>query len=185
MWVAAGLTSGSRFAEAAAAGVGGAPRVTGGCESNSASRTWRQRVSLGAASALLFCCPVWALLLLPSLLLASLLWPPELLTVSQSAEQQPPHPAPHRILRHVLRPWVLSFQPGVGDWRGKVTTWGPHSVMVVVASRQWPSGHVTAPQAVPWGWRDRGQWVAIRALKGQVRKQELMVMEGERTRSLI
>lgn len=97
----------------------------------------------------------------------------------------PPHPAPHRILRHVLRPWVLSFQPGVGDWRGKVTTWGPHSVMVVVASRQWPSGHVTAPQAVPWGWRDRGQWVAIRALKGQVRKQELMVMEGERTRSLI
>ena len=41
-------------------------------------------------SAPLFCYPLLVFLPLPSLLLASLLWSPELVPVSQSAEQHPP-----------------------------------------------------------------------------------------------
>eukprot|EP00069_Balaena_mysticetus_P000370 bmy_03516T0 len=155
---------------------GEAPRVTGGYESNSASRTWRQfpwelpQPCFFAALSGLFS------RFLP------FSWPPCSGPRSSSLCHRLLSSTHTWILRQVLRPWVLSFQPGVGDWRGKVATWGPHSVMAVVASRQWPSWHVSAPQAVPWDRRDRGQWVAIRALKGQVRKQELMVAAGSRWR---
>ena len=57
--------------------------------------------------------------------------------------------------------------------------WLLHPVIAVVAPREWLSWHVAGPQEVPG--RDQSQWAASRALKVHVRKQEWIMVEGERT----
>ena len=66
-------------------------------------------------SAPLFCCPLLVFLPLPSLLLASLLWPLELVPVSQSAEEHPPRGP--ETSPEAPTPLLLA---SIGDWGGRL-----------------------------------------------------------------
>ena len=81
---------GADFAEAVALG-GGGGSARGLAAVGAAQRHTRGDKGLPPwGSALLFCCPLQVFLPLPSLLLASLLWSPELVPGSQLTGQHPP-----------------------------------------------------------------------------------------------
>ena len=106
-------------------------------------------------SAPLFCCPLRVFLPLPSLLLASLLWPPELVPASvyRAAPTQ-------GVLRQVPRPRLLSSQPrlvtGEEGWGlAPSPRHGGGLQAVALLACDCPPGSAR-------GWRD--QWVASKAL---------------------